>query len=57
MKFSGNQDAGEDAARQYMQATVNFQKLRSELEVIEEGASDVYLYAELDIIKQLVEQL
>ena len=38
MKFSDNQDAGEDAARQYMQATVNFQKLRSELEVIEEGA-------------------
>ena len=29
VKFSGNQDAGEDAGRQYMQATENFQKLRS----------------------------
>ena len=36
VKFSGHQGAGEDAARQYMQATVNFQRLRGELEVIED---------------------
>ena len=40
-----------------MQATSNFQRLRDELEAIEEGARDPNQYAELNRIKQRVEKL
>ena len=56
VRFSGDQETGEETARQYMQAMTDFHTLRRELERMGEGARDPNQYRELEEIKLAVVQ-
>ena len=55
--FLQDQQAGEESAREYIQATLDFQKLRNELLKIAEEIRDPDLCSELERRKQVIDQL
>ena len=56
VRFSGDQETGEEMARRYMQATTDFHTLRRELEKRGEESRDPSQLRELEEIKLAVEQ-
>ena len=55
--FSGNQELGENIAKQYMKAILSFQKLQSNLEWIGQDAWTIQLINEINEVKQVVYHL
>ena len=57
VKFSGNQEFGENIARQYMKAVLSFQELEKNLNQIGRGAWTMQQIDEIEEMKQVIDHL